>query len=312
MTMRQSRDFLPGAKKAPLTRPGIWIPVVILISVPVVVLARSSGDDVGMTTGALVLMAITAVAVAALLWQWGRMVAGIDPEATQLATHLASGADQQRLLSRWMARARRARNIGGLCGLTAWALGTQFDGDVLLFGVGGIAIGAMLAELHYVRPQGGRRRATLDVRALGDYLTDHDRRLMIGCGIADAGLLVVALAIGEVSTAAWSATAGLVVLGAAHLVQRRVATRPRPALTDSLRQADDLARELAIGRGLAHPAAFFSIALLAHGVATLEPSVGSGATVVAVLAWCVAGWLWWRNRRLGLDFVVERARPVLA
>ena len=160
------------------------------------------------------------------LVQIARMFAGVDPEVPELVRHLASDADQQRLLSRWMLRARRARNIGGICGVVVWVLGTSVQGDLLLCGVGGIALGAMLAELHVVRPQHGPRTATLDVRALGAYLTDRDRNRMIGVAGAAAGPDRDGCDRGRVrcgGVACGGRRHFVVVLGAANLVQRRVA-----------------------------------------------------------------------------------------
>ena len=193
-----------------------------------------------------------------------------------------------------------------------WVLGTSLQGDLLLCGVGGIALGAMLAELHVVRPQRGPRTATLDVRALGAYLTDKDRNRMLAVGAAALVLVAAAVAADGIGTVVWPGVAALLVLGAAHLVQRRVASRPRPAIAASLRHADDLARELAIGRGLAQPATYFALALVARGAFLLRPELGDVTVLVGVAAWVCALVMWWSNRRLGLDFLLEQRRPALA
>ena len=159
----------------------------------------------------------------------------------------------------------------GICGVVVWVLGTSVQGDLLLCGVGGIALGAMLAELHVVRPQHGPRTATLDVRALGAYLTDRDRNRMIGVAGAAAVLIAMAAIEDGFGVGVVCGGAALVVLGAANLVQRRVASRPRPAIAASLRRADDLARELAIGRGLAQPATYFGLALVGRGRVLAAP-----------------------------------------
>jgi hypothetical protein len=103
------------------------------------------------------------------------------------------------------------------------------------------------------------------------------------------------------------------VLGGARLAQERVATRPRPAVSDKLTRADDLARELAIGRGLARPATFFALALVARGFFSLTPAIGGFAELLGGAAWLYALYLWWHNRRLGLDFLLTETRdPVLS
>ena len=294
-------------------RPKVWVPAIVLMVLPIVMLVRVSDDgSANISVGAYLMLAIVLLVVAITLVQVARMFAGVDPEVPQLAQHLASDPDQQRLLTRWMLRARRARNIGGICGILVWVLGTSIQGDLLLCGVGGIALGAMLAELHVVRRQPGPRTATLDVRALGDYLTDRDRNRMLGVAAAALVLATTGIAVDGNGVALWSGTAALIVLGAAHLVQRRVASRPRPAIGESLRHADDLARELAIGRGLAQPATYFGLALLARGAFALRPELGDGLALVGVAAWICALVLWWSNRRLGLDFLLETRQPALA
>jgi hypothetical protein len=84
-------------------------------------------------------------------------------------------------------------------------------------------------------------------------------------------------------------------------------------VSDKLTRADDLARELAIGRGLARPATFFALALVARGCFSLEPAIGDLARLLGGAAWVYAVYLWWHNRRLGLDFLLTETRdPVLS
>ena len=307
------KEKLVNVPKFLRRRPKVWVPALLLMVLPVVTLVRVSDDgSSGVGFGTYVVLALVLIALAVTLVQIARMFAGVDPEVPELARHLASDADQQRLLSRWMLRARRARNIGGICGVVVWVLGTSVQGDLLLCGVGGIALGAMLAELHVVRPQHGPRTATLDVRALGAYLTDRDRNRMIGVAGAAAVLIAMAAIEDGFGVGVVCGGAALVVLGAANLVQRRVASRPRPAIAASLRRADDLARELAIGRGLAQPATYFGLALVARGAFSLRPELGDVMMLVGAAAWIYALVLWWSNRRLGLDFLLEQRRPAVA
>ena len=313
MTMGQSSRNFVNRSSFLGRRPKVWWSAIVLIILPVAFVARASDTrDGGTTAVAVAGMALLVVALVVVLVQLGRMLAGNDPDVARLAEGLAPDPDQQRLLSRWMLRARRARNIGGLCGLVVWMLGTSAKGDLLLCGVGGIALGAMFAELHSARPPRGPRMATLDVRRVGHYLDDRDRNRMVGVASAAAVLCVTAVAIDGLGTSLWCGGAALGILGAAHVVQRRVASRPRSAIGASLRHADDLARELAIGRGLARPATYFGLALLARGAFTLGPDAGDLGTFVGVAAWIYALGLWWSNRRLGLDFLLQRPEPVPA
>jgi hypothetical protein len=182
-----------------------------------------------------------------------------------------------------------------------WIVGTSGRGDLLLLGTGGIAIGAMLAELHHVRPRKGPRTAGLRVRSVDDYLMSQDARRMIIVSLLAGAVVIVG---------------AVVALGTARLAQVRVATRPRPALSESLTRADDLARELAIGRGLARPATYFALALIARGCYSLMGVggvIGNLGRVCGGAAWLYALYLWWHNRRLGLDFLlIANAEPILA
>ncbi len=243
----------------------------------------------------------------------GLRLAGFDGEAPEIAGRLASDPDQQRLLTRWLERARWARFVGGTSGCLAAFLGTQGKGDLLLMGGGGIAIGAMCAELHHVRPRSGPRTARLDVRTVDDYMMRQDAWRMIGVAIAAAVVAAIGLITGSGLVPLWWALAAVVVLGMARLVQQRVASRPRPALSAALTRADDLARELAIGRGLARPATFFALTLIARSGYSLMSSIGQWGRLIGVAGCAYALYLWWHNRRLGLDFLLtEPADPVLS
>ena len=294
-----------------LRRPAVLIPIVaIALGLPLVLVARSTSGD-----GASALSVAGAVLVVLLvlaLVQVVRMLAGVDPDVPELAERLVGGPEEQRLVARWLSRARWARDVGGFTGLVIWVLGTQMNGDVLLWGVGGIAVGAMAAELHHVKPGSDRRTASLDVRSISDYLRDGDRRRMIGVGAVGGLLAATGFALDGVGPAAVAGLAAMAVLGAAWAVQWRIATRPRPAISERLRKADDLARGLAIGRGLARPASFFALAFIARGSWLLVPSIGDVGGVIAVVTWLYAFSLWWTNRRLGLDYLLREAHAVSA
>jgi hypothetical protein len=286
----------------------------LLFVVSTTLIVRSGTGGTGGTVfslPALLIVVGLATVVLYLLFHSVRMLAGVDPEAGYIAAHLGRDRDQQRLLARWLLRARWARNIGGLAGLIFWLIGTSAQGDVLVFGLGGVALGAMAAELHHMRPSPGPRTARLEPRSVGDYLMEQDRRRMIGAAIAAGVLAASAMALGE-RTAAIVGALALLVLLAARTLQMRVATRGRPATADHLRRADDFARELAIGRGLARPATFFALALVARGCFILGDATNGALVLVGVVIWIYALGLWWNNRRLGLDFVLERREPVLA
>jgi hypothetical protein len=84
-------------------------------------------------------------------------------------------------------------------------------------------------------------------------------------------------------------------------------------VSPELTRADDLARELAIGRGLARPATYLGLAILSKAAERMEPMIGGAAPLLAFAFWLTALSLWWQNRRLGLDFLKQRPiEPVIA
>jgi len=287
--------------------------IAILVAPGLVAVRSSSGGEVGRKVWMTVLLVALLTMVVFVVLSLVLQLAGVDGEAPVIAQHLAADPQQQRLLQRWLERARWARFVGGFAGLVAWFVGTMARGDILVLGTGGIAIGAVLAEVHHIRRTSGPRTARVEVRRVSDYLLARDARWMIGVG----AVAVVAAATGvwsaDTRAATWWGLGACAVLGFARLAQQRVATRARPAVSENLTRADDLARELAIGRGLARPATFFALALVARSCFAMKPTIGDVANVLGAAAWITAFVLWWQNRRLGLDFLTSGPRnPVLA
>ncbi len=286
-----------------------------MLAVAAIIPVRTNdGNGLSSTDAWLVVtLAVLLTILFYVLLSLGLQLAGMDGEAPRIAQHLAADPDQQRLLQRWLERARWARFVGGFAGVITWVLGTQTNGDVLVLGTGGIATGAVLAELHHIRRTSGPRTARIEVRSVTDYLTRRDARRMIGVAVVAGGAAITGAWDGDTRAAMWWGLGALLALGVTRLAQQRVATRARPAVSDKLTRADDLARELAIGRGLARPATFFALALVARACFALESTIGDLAQVLGVAAWLCAFVLWWQNRRLGLDFLMSGTRdPVIA
>ncbi|MEO7369372.1 MAG: hypothetical protein ABI949_17180 [Ilumatobacteraceae bacterium] len=313
--MRQSsaNSWVDRARRLITWRGATAIAIAVLVGAGLLTVRVSSGGEPG-STDAWMTVAIVALLAMVVFVGLGLVLqlAGVDSEAPAIAQHLSADPQQQRLLQRWLERARWARFVGGLAGLLVWFLGTMAKGDILMFGSGGIAIGAVFAEMHHIRRAGGPRTARVQVRGVSDYLLERDARWMIGVG----AVALVAAATGarsaDTRAATWWGLGSCAALGLARLAQHRVVTRGRPAVSESLTRADDLARELAIGRGLARPATFFALALVARSCFALEPTIGDVARVLGVAAWITAFVLWWQNRRLGLDFLTSGQRnPVL-
>lgn len=283
-----------------------------IMVVALLVMVARSGDNSPSDLTRIAILAVVGALVLFVLVSFGLQLAGVDDEAPEIAERLASDPEQQRLLTRWLGRARWARFVGGFSGVLVWFLGTNARGDVLLLGAGGIGAGAAVAEMHHIRRARGPRTARLEARRVTDYLSTKDARRMLAVAIAAA----VAAAVGAWSTdtraATWWGLGAIAALCIARLAQQRVATRARPAVSDTLTRADDLARELAIGAGLGRPATYFALAIVARAFFAVEPAIGGLGRALGAAAWLAGLVLWWRNRRLGLDgFVAGRDDPVL-
>lgn len=293
-----------------------WIGAgLVVIAASVVVVARTddgTAADSGPALGEYALIAIVGLIAAIVAVNLLLRAAGVDVEAGEIAERLAVQPDQQRLLTRWLERARWARFVGGLSGVIVWIFGTRADGNPFLWGFAGIAAGGVIAELHHLRRPSGPRTARLEVRSVRNYLWPFTGWHMVGTAAAGALVALVGTVVADWSAAALAGGA-TAVIGVGHLVQRRVASRPRPALPDSLRTADDLARELAIDRNIAWPCTYFGLSLVATACNELSGYVATIVPFLGLVAQFYAIGLWWRNRRLGLDHLLHGQRePVLA
>ncbi len=280
----------------------IVIPVFVLPMVIAVRTTSSDDEQQGMPLWNIVLAVGLLVASALTIIRLLAGLAGVDREAPAIAEGFTDDRLQQQLLTRWLARTRWARNVGGICGLLMWAFGTNANGNIVVFGVTGIALGTMLSETLLVVRRRGPRTASLQARSLSQYIERSDSLQMVIIAACAAVLATFAAAAGH-SSAAATALAGVVVLGLARLVQHRVARRARPAANASLTSADDLARKLAIGCGLAQPASYCALALIHQACRQFGEDPNSFVKVLALAALLAALALWWRNRRLGLDWL---------
>jgi len=285
-----------------------WIPVAGAVSAVFLILAIVFPADwpkVGLA--GFVLACVFLVAAVQLFV----LLSGVDSDVDLIAGELSSDNCQQRLVARWLSKARWARNVGGLAGVCIWAVGTEAGGSLLIWGFGGITIGAMVAEFHHIRPSRGRRTATLVNRSVSDYLPSSERRRMMGVAVGAIVIGILGFVLGGTSVHWWS-IAALAVLGLSTGAQRRVARRPRSGLPIALRYGDDTIRKLAISRGLARPSSYWALALLARGLSGFDSGRNGFVEALGVIIWIYAIYLWWNNRRLGLDYLLESAEPVPA
>ena len=290
-----------------------WPMVLVFLglSVPFLLVARvaSAGEDdggAGPVTIAVILSSV--LAVAGVLFLLGLNLAGHDPDANRIARRLSREPVSQQLLTRWLARARWRRWLGGflgvLAGLFALDNGSGW-GRLLVLGLGGILVGSASAELHHLRParDAGPRAADLTRRHLGDYTERPEQRVLALVAVASLAALGAGF-LGAGAGTRWWAGAALAVVVVVMAFQWRIVIRPRPALPAELRAADDLLRRLAVSRGVARPGLALGLALLG------QASAAAGVAGLAALCWLAALAAWWLGRRLGLDRLLRQ--PVAA
>lgn len=290
--------------------------LIVTIGLGVLLIVPASvayGED-GWTTPSVATVLITVVTAllgAFALFVLGRNLAGHDPDARLIAARMSGDEPSRLLLTRWLQRVRWRRWLGGFLGvLLGLLLSTNGTGpDLLLLGFGGIMVGSLSAELHHLRPAGGQgpRAAELGRRRLSDYTVRIEQQTMAALAAIALGVLVLDLVHGRVAGEgkgqsgggwAWS-LAVLVVLAVVVAMQWRIVTRRRPALPAELRRADDLARRLAVSRGVTRPGLVLALALLAEALG----AVGMGG--FGAMAWLGAVGLWLFSRRLGLDWLLD-------
>lgn len=254
----------------------------------------------------IVLAAAFGIAMLIVVVQMGLGFAGFDADAGCIANRLASGQTERALVTRWLERSRWFRHVGGIAGLLFGTLTFQSVGRGITFGLLGIAAGSLLAEAHLLGGQAPKQRRLVDLwaRRVGDYWTPQEQIALVLLAIIAVVLVVQELLGGPLTIRSGWAVVALMVVGLCLMCQWRTATRRRPVLTDSLRNADDLVRHLAITRGMAKPATMAALALLANATATPR-SDGSMGDVLSLGFWLIAIAVFWKNRRLGLDYILD-------
>ncbi len=129
--MGQSRgnSTWPARARRLLGWRGITTVSVLMLAVAAIVPVRT--NDGNRTSSADVWLVLTLAVLLTVLFyvllSLGLQLAGMDGDAPQIAQHLAADPDQQRLLQRWLERARWARFVGGFAGVVAWFFGTQTE-----------------------------------------------------------------------------------------------------------------------------------------------------------------------------------------
>ncbi len=274
-------------------------------------MVEAGDESSAMTPTAVAVVLATAVLGGFALFVLGRNLAGHDPDAGRIAARLSADEPSRLLLTRWLQRVRWRRWLGGFLGvLLGLLLSTNGVGpDLLILGFAGIMAGSLSAELHHWRPAGGDgpRAAELGRRRLADYAVRLEQQALAAVAAMAVAALVADLTVGRVAGEGegepggvwpWSA-AILAVLAVVVAMQWRIVTRRRPALPAELRRADDLARRLAVSRGVTRPGLVLALALVGEAL----NRVGLGG--FGAIAWVAAVGLWLFSRRLGLDGLLD-------
>jgi len=287
-----------GRRKTP-----VLLGALVLIGLPLILVLEVNG------AGSVVAAGLVIVAGLLAFVSLNASFAGIDPEASQLASQLGSTPLAERLMERWLNRVRWRRWLAGclgvLVGFFISAAPSGFGTAGFVYpGLASVCLASISAELHLLRrPAKSVRTAGFTVRQLRDYAKPRDQQAMAVVAVAACITLVWGLLTDPSGHRSWVAiwsTIALLGLAISYLIQRQVVARQRPAISDELRHADDLLRELAVSRGVARPALSFALATL--GVALLRTSADGWE----YLAWLGAIVCWWFNRGLGIERFVQR------
>lgn len=271
----------------------VWV-LLLLVPIAAAFLIFRSPSDGAFITAAVVWFGLLAVGIVALLAN----LAGLDPQSAQIAEDITSNELKQRLVERWLRRSRHYRYVGGAVGFVV-GLGFVDNGGLeMVYGLfAGIALGGALAELHVLRPRSaGVRAADLTSRELRDYTSPSDTFALVAIAVVGLATCLAAVLTTEASTGRSVALSvvAITIVALTYGLQRVVTTRPRPAVTQELRDADDLLRHLAATQGFARPAIAVSLMTLALAVGAL----GTNELLdLAAFAIGLAGVIWYVRSR---------------
>lgn len=230
------------------------------------------------------------------------LVAGVVPTPATVA-----------LLTRWRDRAARWRTAAALPVVLA-TIGASVAVrnelrigvgdhpawfDPLLMGVLSVFVGAILAELHHLRPRRtGVRAAHLTPRETVDHLPPRARTRSVVLAVLALVATVLAVTVGGQRVPLLGLLA-LLVAGLVPVVQRGIVGRARPTVAATLLAADDAVRRLAV-RSVDEAGAGVVLLLTAwqlaptYSAATVATPVVL-AMIVSVLASLGFAIVWWRR-----------------
>ena len=244
----------------------------------------------------------------------------VSPE--RLATDERVGESARPLVMRFIERSQRYRRNGALGGLIAatiiWIALTLNNNSasasisslaVMSIALSGSVLGALLAEAFRFSRARGPRSASLDVRSPDAYddKTSGRRETWLWAFSAVAVAASVFLA-GPVGVQAVLVFAVVVLSTVRRWGTRRITLRPRAAVSETLVEADDLIRRLAVASGISRPiVTLIALAISAQfGAATpdvvsgAESYVGFASALMSGGLFLAAVWWWWENLTFGL------------
>jgi hypothetical protein len=263
----------------------------------------------GLIVGAALVAIALVVAVAVRRRPVGALAAvGDDIVAGVVATPATVA-----LLTRWRDRAARWRTAAalpvvlatiGVSGAVRHELRIGVGdhpawSDPLLMGLLSVFLGAILAELHHLRPRRtGVRAAHLAPRELVEHLPPHARIRSALLAVLALVASLLAVTVGGQRVPLLGLLA-LLVAGLVPIVQRGIVGRGRPAVAATLLAADDAVRRLAV-RTVDEAGAGVVLLLTAWQlaptyVAASVPAPVAVAMIVAQLASLGVAIVWWRR-----------------
>lgn len=291
----------------------ITIPLWTLFIIPIAIanLLFFRGVDGPSTVLAVTMGTVLIVGLLALMAN----LAGLDPQSAEIAGDVSRSELERGLLERWLRRSRHYRYVGGVVGFIL-GIGFANNGgltEACLGLFGGIALGGALAELHVLRKRPpSTRSADLTRRRVIDYASRTDLVVMAAVAIAACAIAVAAI-VGTSPTNSRSlflSIIALTIVVATIGLQHLVTTRPRPAVSEELRQADDLLRHLAATQGFARPAIAVALMTLAFAIADLGTD---GLLDVVAFGVGLAGVVWYvRSRQTTIVDIARRSQAAAA